>query len=191
FAIGRCRALPLTSTEALPDDKNGDGSGKGGDGSQAADPAREILATIGADNAGKYLVSTQDEDLRARLRKVPGCPLLFVSRTVLLMEQPSGKSKTEFEKAERKKNVGTTEEEDRVLGVLKRREREEKLRERASQPRKRLKKKASAPNPLSCKRSKAAGQDGGGNPAAGGKILKASSAETEKRRRKRKKSTSG
>lgn len=35
-----------------------------------------------------------------RLRRVPGCPLVFVSRTVLVMEQPSGKSKAEFEKAE-------------------------------------------------------------------------------------------
>lgn len=35
-----------------------------------------------------------------RLRRVPGCPLIYVSRTVLLMEQPSGKSKAEFEKAE-------------------------------------------------------------------------------------------
>ncbi len=42
----------------------------------------------------------QDENLRVRLRRVPGCPLVFVSRTVLLMEQPSGKSKAEFEKAE-------------------------------------------------------------------------------------------
>ena len=42
----------------------------------------------------------QDESLRVRLRRVPGCPLVFVSRTVLVMEQPSGKSKAEFEKAE-------------------------------------------------------------------------------------------
>lgn len=35
-----------------------------------------------------------------KLRRVPGCPLVFVSRTVLVMEQPSGKSKAEFEKAE-------------------------------------------------------------------------------------------
>lgn len=59
FAIGRCRALPMTSTEALPDDSDEHGGGEGGDGSRTADPGREISATIGADNAGKYLVATQ------------------------------------------------------------------------------------------------------------------------------------
>ena len=42
----------------------------------------------------------QDEKLRVKLRRVPGCPLIYVSRTVLLMEQPSGKTKAEFEKSE-------------------------------------------------------------------------------------------
>ncbi|CAM9944670.1 unnamed protein product, partial [Scytosiphon promiscuus] len=123
FAIGHCRGLP-----APPNRNPGAGSeeGEGGDAEKAVDPAKEILATIGEENAGKYLVASQDENLRVRLRRVPGCPLVFVSRTVLLMEQPSGKSKAEFEKAERKKAIGTTEEEDRVLGILKKREREER-----------------------------------------------------------------
>lgn len=44
--------------------------------------------------------AVQDEELRVQLRRVPGCPLLFVSRTVLVMEQPSGKSKAEVQRAE-------------------------------------------------------------------------------------------
>ena len=41
-----------------------------------------------------------------KLRRVPGCPLVFVSRTVLVMEQPSGKTKADFEKSEVKELVG-------------------------------------------------------------------------------------
>lgn len=187
FAIGRCRALPHASTP--PSDHGDEKSGTNNEASAATavDPAQEILATIGSENAGKYLVSTQDEDLRVRLRKVPGCPLLFVSRTVLLMEQPSGKSKTEFEKAERKKSIGITEDEEKLLNTLKRKEREERIKERTLQPRQRVKKKASAPNPLSCKRPKEARRDAGGGKDASN----ASSTEGGKRRKRRKKAPSG
>ncbi|CAB1116648.1 unnamed protein product [Ectocarpus sp. CCAP 1310/34] len=180
FAIGHCRGLPPPRNE---NQAGGAGSGSdeegvgAGGGEKGPDPAKEIIAAIGADNEGKYLVASQDENLRMRLRRVPGCPLVFVSRTVLVMEQPSGKSKAEFEKAERKKAVGTTEEEDRVLAVLKKREREERERERALQPRKRLKKRATAPNPLSAKKSSkgkgnsnssSSSRGGGGSGAKGG-----------------------
>ncbi|CAM9887901.1 unnamed protein product [Laminaria digitata] len=121
FAMGHCRGLPL------PPNRNPEGDDEE---TSEADPAREILATIGPDNAAKYLVASQDEKLRVKLRRVPGCPLVFVSRTVLLMEQPSGKTKADFEKSERKKGVGTTEEEDKVLQILKRRDREDREKER-------------------------------------------------------------
>ncbi|CAM9701609.1 unnamed protein product [Ectocarpus fasciculatus] len=203
FAIGHCRGLPPPPNEnpaggsgsGLGSDEEGGG---GGGGEKGPDPAKEIIAAIGADNEGKYLVASQDENLRVRLRRVPGCPLVFVSRTVLVMEQPSGKSKAEFEKAERKKAVGTTEEEDRVLAVLKKREREERERERASQPRKRLKKRASAPNPLSAKKSskgnsissntggaKGSGGGGGGKGKATGLAAPGGSGNRVRRKRKK------
>eukprot|EP00903_Cladosiphon_okamuranus_P014950 g13838.t1 len=194
FAIGRCRGLPFPPNHAPVEagaDEDGGADEEEGETEKGPDPASEIVATIGAANEGKYLVASQDENLRVRLRRVPGCPLVFVSRTVLVMEQPSGKSKAEFEKAERKKSAGTTEEEGRVLSILKKREREQRERERASQPRKRLKKKASAPNPLSVKKgssSKSGGKGGGGgvakektSPASGG-----SGAAGNRVRRKRK-----
>eukprot|EP00752_Nemacystus_decipiens_P002391 g2257.t1 len=200
FAIGRCRGLPLPPNHTLAavaaDEAGASGGEEGGTPEKGPDPAEEITATIGAANEGKYLVASQDENLRVRLRRVPGCPLVFVSRTVLVMEQPSGKSKAEFEKAERKKAVGTTDEEDRVLSILKKREREAREKERASQPRKRLKKKASAPNPLSAKKKKSTssgGKDGGGGGggATKAKARTASGAEGggSRVRRKRKKSS--
>ncbi|CAM9311787.1 unnamed protein product [Pylaiella littoralis] len=200
FAVGHCRGLPLPP-DRTPAAGGSDEEGEGGETKNGPDPAKEILATIGADNAGKYLVASQDENLRVKLRRVPGCPLVFVSRTVLLMEQPSGKSKTEFEKAERNKAIGTTDEEDRVLSILRKREREERERGRALEPRKRLKKKASAPNPLSAKKRTSSSssrskntrtsRSGGSNSSSAGKSKPTSSGEGggNRVRRKRKKSS--
>ena len=50
FAMGYCRGLPLPA--------NGDPEGEDGE-TPEADPAREILATVGPDNAAKYLVASQ------------------------------------------------------------------------------------------------------------------------------------
>ncbi|CAM9597168.1 unnamed protein product [Ascophyllum nodosum] len=175
FAAGYCRALPSTAVEAPAAADSGDGEKSyvgadsgGGAGAGSDDPAEEIMASIGPDNARKYVVATQDEDLRLRLRRVPGCPLVYVSRTVLLMEQPSGRSKAVFEKAERKKVGGTSEAEVKALDAIKRKEREEREKERMSQPRKRLKKRASAPNPLSCKKPKLANAGNAGGKGAAG-----------------------
>lgn len=47
----------------------------------------------GSENSGKYMVATQDADLRGYLRGVASVGLLFVARAVLLMEPPSTSSK--------------------------------------------------------------------------------------------------
>lgn len=47
----------------------------------------------GSENSGKYMVTTQDADLRSYLRGVASVGLVFVARAVLLMEPPSQSSK--------------------------------------------------------------------------------------------------
>lgn len=54
FAIGHCRGLPPP-----PNRNPGAGSEEEEEAEKAMDPAKEILATIGDDNAGKYLVASQ------------------------------------------------------------------------------------------------------------------------------------
>lgn len=60
FAIGHCRGLPPTPGKS----GSGGNTDSGAEGAAAkeeenVDPAKEILATIGTGNAGKYLVASQ------------------------------------------------------------------------------------------------------------------------------------
>jgi len=63
FAMGHCRGLPVppSSTPPAAPDSEEEG-GVGGSTEEGPDPAKEILATIGADNTGKYLVASQVYD---------------------------------------------------------------------------------------------------------------------------------
>jgi U3 small nucleolar RNA-associated protein 23 len=142
----------------------------------SASPAEQIDALIGTDNPDKYVVASQDEELRLKLRQVPGCPLMFLSKTVLLMEQVSGKTKAAFEKLERTK-TGVTDEESEALHSIKRAAQEEQAAAADSRPAKRLKKRAGAPNPLSCL------------PKKGAKAAKPKEDKTKRRKRKKGSST--
>lgn len=44
------------------------------------------------ENRFRYCVATQSASLRSKLRKVPGVPLLFEKRAVILLEPPSDAS---------------------------------------------------------------------------------------------------
>jgi U3 small nucleolar RNA-associated protein 23 len=128
----------------LPVDDQAEGKGT---------PAEQILALIGESNEKGYLVATQDENLRQKLRAVPGCPVIYVSRTVLVLEPPSGQSKKAFERMELEKTVEgfAGGNEKAVVDEILKREREEAAQ---LQPKMRIKKKARAPNPLSCMKKK-------------------------------------
>ncbi|CAG8755744.1 18437_t:CDS:2, partial [Racocetra fulgida] len=44
----------------------------------------------GNDNPHNYCVATQNETLRQQFRVIAGVPLLYINRTVLIVEPPSG-----------------------------------------------------------------------------------------------------
>lgn len=46
-------------------------------------------ATSGESNKHRYIVSSQSQPLRAKLRMVPAVPLLHMNRGVLILEPPS------------------------------------------------------------------------------------------------------
>ncbi len=119
-------------------------------------PSDAILELVGDMNEQGYVVATQDESLRRQLGGIPGCPLLYQSRAVIVMEAPSNASKATFERHEREKAgsmASLAESESLILKKFKKEKRNESVARDRGQPRKRLKKVAKAPNPLSCKAS--------------------------------------
>jgi U3 small nucleolar RNA-associated protein 23 len=53
------------------------------------EPSDCILQLVGAKNEGKWIVVTQDAELRSKLRLIPGTPIILVSSNVLVLETPS------------------------------------------------------------------------------------------------------
>ena len=44
---------------------------------------------MGDDNLYNYIVATQDKELRSELRQIPGVPLLYINKSVVIFEPPS------------------------------------------------------------------------------------------------------
>ncbi|KAI9687270.1 MAG: hypothetical protein M1822_002313 [Bathelium mastoideum] len=65
--------------------------------------AKHMPGEPGAHNKHRYVVATQDEEARRRLRQVPGTPLLYVKRSVLVMEPMAAGSVRVQEQEERGK----------------------------------------------------------------------------------------
>ncbi|SCV71711.1 BQ2448_3299 [Microbotryum intermedium] len=70
-----------------------------------ARPGVECLtAMAGKDNPHRYVIATQSLDLRKHLRTVPGLPIVYLNRSVVLLESPSAetiKKKLQMENAKR------------------------------------------------------------------------------------------
>lgn len=47
------------------------------------------LGFAGKDNPNRYVIATQSLALRKSLRAVPGLPLVYINRSVMLLESPS------------------------------------------------------------------------------------------------------
>ncbi|KAA1468665.1 Fcf1-domain-containing protein [Dentipellis sp. KUC8613] len=48
-----------------------------------------LSSVIGDTNKHRYVVATQSQPLRAKLRSIPGVPILHVNRSVMILEPPS------------------------------------------------------------------------------------------------------
>ncbi|KAJ2542645.1 hypothetical protein EV175_006041 [Coemansia sp. RSA 1933] len=110
-----------------------------------------IDEVMGEENKYNYCVAVQDEGLRARLRKVPGVPLVRVKHSTIVLEKPQSVVKETVGSKNREK-LGLSELERKMIEAVKRKDREEKL---ALMPPKHKKKKGpKGPNPLSVKKTK-------------------------------------
>lgn len=130
-----------------------------------------ICNLVGQQNRKKYFVASKDQELLMRLREVPGVPLVYLDRTVLVLEKISDKSRAFAKKKEVRKSA-PNKKERRMLY-------DEKLAARtpaqilAASKSKSHKRKRRAgqkePNPLSVKKKKVIYNGGG---ASGGKKTK-------------------
>ena len=179
-SLGERAAVALAEARTLPLLKCRSKHGHVADG-----VAAECLARlVGGDNAGKWIVVTQDAALRADLRRVPGLALALISSNVLVLEPPSTASRSASAAKELPKSALRPEEAAAVKAARKALRRAEDgadvgeavVRGAASAgggggtgagndgglPRKKRRRGPSEPNPLSRKKkSKGADVDGG------------------------------
>lgn len=65
----------------------------------------KVVAVDKTVNKHRYVVATQDYRLRARLRKIPAVPLIYLNRSVMILEPMSEATKLAREEMEHKKLV--------------------------------------------------------------------------------------
>jgi U3 small nucleolar RNA-associated protein 23 len=115
-------------------------------------------------NKYNYVIASQDDEVRAHMRSLAGVPLIYVKRSIMILEPMAGKSSDVRTREERGKfRAGIARAVGRGGGVLGKRGREDdveedggrkdEVREEESE-RKRKKKGPKEPNPLSMKKKK-------------------------------------
>ena len=136
-------------------------------------PTHECLLSVvdGKDtgkNKHRYVVATQDHDLRKRLREIPGVPLIYVNRGVMIMEPMAGSTEAALAREERGKFRAEIRsapkrkrpEEEEEGAAEKKGEGEGEKKEGGDAPAKKKKNygKAKGPNPLAMKKKKKPGE---------------------------------
>lgn len=136
-----------------------------------------ILSLLGAKNSQHFIVASQDNELRYKIRNIPGVPLLLLHGNCPTLEKPSGMTQEFIEKSSDEKTLLNSHE-AQTIKVLKR----EVFGE--EEPKKKKKRKGpKGPNPLSCKKKKVKPQ----NSFNGVKDKMESEGKKKKKRRKNKK----
>jgi U3 small nucleolar RNA-associated protein 23 len=98
---------------------------------------------ISGENKHRYILATQDEVLRGEMRMIPGIPMVYIKRAVMIMEPPSPATLDRKEFLEQQKLGG--------------KESMKRKREDGEESAKKVRKKGpKEPNPLSVKKKKSA-----------------------------------
>ncbi|KAK6460590.1 Fcf1-domain-containing protein [Scheffersomyces coipomensis] len=119
---------------------------------EAIDPSKCIdsIVDIKGENKHRYVVATQDQDLRKKFRNIPGTPLIFMDKSVMILEPLSRASSKQYDDLESKKLTQGLN--DQKVGYINKIEEKEKDNEGEVTHKKR--KGPKAPNPLSIKKKK-------------------------------------
>ena len=191
----QARRLGLDECEIIENDSLPPPSPQKTDGKEQQDPSSEISASEaihrlvtavenGVSNPRKFFLATQDAELAEEIRSnAANVPILRISQSVLLLEVPSSSSRKQAARDERSKQAAgtlmTSEEREMVKAVKEQVIQTRKAQETQSiQMTRRVKPKAKAPNPLSCKKKRKAAEETG------------ISAASKNRKRKRTKNSS-
>ena len=106
-------------------------------------------------NKHRYVVASQDLEVRKKMRGVMGVPLVYISRSVMIMEPMASESKENRERGERSKFRDGIKGGQRGSGSLKRaRDEYEEAGDREREIKKVKRKGPKGPNPLSVKKPK-------------------------------------
>lgn len=105
-----------------------------------------ILSMIGKNNPKHYAVATQDRDLQAKLRMIPGVPLLYLHNKAPVLDPPSDVS-VQFANKVIQEKFGVPSSEKQTIKQL------QDIKE-SQAPKIFKKKKRKGPNPLSCLKKK-------------------------------------
>lgn len=126
-----------------------DGAVKSAVDGAPVDVSTVIRSIIGDRNDRKFLVATQEVELRKALRDIPGVPLMYLNRSVLVFEDISRATLAIVRQEEKAKMSKLDVNEKRKLdhAAVDGLDNEEAMEQQ------RLKKKAKGPNPLSMKKS--------------------------------------
>ncbi|RHZ43928.1 hypothetical protein Glove_801g9 [Diversispora epigaea] len=119
---------------------------------KAVTSAECLSSIIEQDNPHNYCIATQNELLRESFRNVPGVPLLYINRSVLIVEPPSRATLEIVKKVEFEKTLAPRNE----IKFLKKINSDTIIKgENEIIKKKRKSKGFKRPNPLSCKKKKA------------------------------------
>ncbi|KAG2526730.1 hypothetical protein BBO99_00001513 [Phytophthora kernoviae] len=114
----------------------------------SVDVSKTIQAIVGDKNERKFVVCTQEVELRKALRAVPGVPLIYLNRSVLVFEEISRATLAIVRKEEKANMSKLDVNEKRKLEQMQGGDRDEDTQEHQRL----AKKRAKGPNPLSMKK---------------------------------------
>lgn len=127
----------------------------------------ELIVNINGENKHRYVVASQDLKLRKKLRQIPGVPLIYMNRSVMVMEPLSDSSKKFNEKIERLKlTAGLNSKDAGKLDEKKENDDNNNNKEEAGDDEQKKSKKRKGPkepNPLSVKKKKKVNNDNNNN----------------------------
>ncbi|MBN3318237.1 UTP23 protein, partial [Atractosteus spatula] len=107
-----------------------------------------LKSMLGDSNPHHYFVATQDQDLTASVKNIPGVPLMFIIQNTMVLDKPSPKSQAHVQARQAGQLV--TVEQQQSIRALKEQQGLQESTERRGKKRKRK----GGPNPLSCLKKK-------------------------------------
>ncbi|KAK1173313.1 hypothetical protein AOXY_G3399 [Acipenser oxyrinchus oxyrinchus] len=107
-----------------------------------------LLSMIDGNNPHHYFVATQDQDLTASVKRIPGIPLIFIIQNTMVLDKPSPSSAAHVQAVQTGQLVTVQQKES--IQTLK----EEQGLVNSTERKGRKRKRKGGPNPLSCLKKK-------------------------------------